>query len=63
MLVLSRRVLETLRIGEHITITVFGIKGGQVRLGIDAPVDMAIHRVDALYRRKVDITTEENEKK
>ncbi len=53
MLVLSRRISETLRIGEHITITVLRIKGGQVRLGIAAPIEIAIHREDALHRSRM----------
>jgi len=46
MLVLSRRPGETLRLGEHghITITILGVKGNQVRIGIDAPRDMPVHR-------------------
>lgn len=52
MLVLSRRIYETLNIGNDIKITVLGIKGGQVRLGITAPVDIPIHREETLYRIK-----------
>lgn len=50
MLVLSRRPGETLRLGDHghititITITILGVKGNQVRIGIDAPRDMPVHR-------------------
>ena len=44
MLVLTRRIQETLIIGDDIKITVLGIKGNQVRLGIDAPKDVSVHR-------------------
>lgn len=50
MLILTRRVNETLMIGDGITITVLGVKGGQVRLGINAPRDVAIHREEVLNR-------------
>ena len=50
MLILTRRVNETLMIGDGITITVLGVKGGQVRLGINAPRDIAIHREEVLHR-------------
>ena len=43
MLVLTRRIQETLIIGDDIKITVLGIKGNQVRLGIDAPKDVSVH--------------------
>lgn len=52
MLVLSRRVHETLLIGGHIKVTVLGIKGGQVRLGIAAPTDVPIRRENGLYRSR-----------
>jgi carbon storage regulator len=44
MLILTRRVNETLKIGDDINITVLGIKGHQVRLGIDAPKTVAVNR-------------------
>ena len=44
MLVLTRRIKETLIISDDIKITVLGIKGNQVRLGIDAPKDVSVHR-------------------
>ncbi|WP_287030011.1 carbon storage regulator CsrA [Pseudomonas sp. UBA6310] len=51
MLILTRRVGETILIGDDITITVMGIKGGQVRIGIDAPKDVAIARDDMVKGR------------
>ena len=44
MLILTRRLSESLMIGDEITITVLGVKGNQVRLGVDAPKDVAVHR-------------------
>lgn len=50
MLILTRRIGESLKIGAHITVTVLGVKGGQVRLGVDAPKDVAVHRQE-IYER------------
>lgn len=47
MLILTRRPGETLKIGKDITVTVLGVKGNQVRIGIDAPKDVAVLRNDA----------------
>ena len=44
MLVLTRRISESLKIGEDITITILGIQGNQVRIGIAAPREVAVHR-------------------
>lgn len=44
MLILTRRIGESLKIGEEIKITLLGIKGNQVRIGIDAPRDVEVHR-------------------
>jgi len=44
MLILTRRVGETLMIGDEVTVTVLGVKGNQVRIGINAPKDLAVHR-------------------
>lgn len=44
MLILTRRVGETLMIGDNVAITVLGVKGNQVRLGVNAPKDVTVHR-------------------
>ena len=50
MLILTRRVGESLMIGDDVTITVLGVKGNQVRIGVDAPKDVAVHREEILNR-------------
>lgn len=50
MLILTRRVGETLIIGDDVNITVLGVKGNQVRLGINAPKDVSVHREEIYLR-------------
>jgi len=57
MLVLSRKKLETIRIGETISITVIEIRGDKVRLGIEAPAEIPVHRQEVynlIQRKKKD---------
>ena len=55
MLILTRRISESVIIGDDVKITVLGIKGGQVRLGIDAPKSVSVHR-EEIYARIQDET-------
>lgn len=50
MLILTRKVGETLVVGDDIRITVLGFKGSQVRLGIEAPADVAVHREEIFHK-------------
>ena len=52
MLILTRRVGEALMIGEEVTVTVLGVKGNQVRIGVDAPKTVSVHREEIFDRIK-----------
>jgi carbon storage regulator len=52
MLILTRRVGETVMIGENVTVTVLGVKGNQVRIGVNAPKEVAVHREEIFDRIK-----------
>lgn len=57
MLILTRRIGESVRIGDDVSVTIMGINGAQVRVGIAAPRDVAVHREEVYERLKQDPTT------
>lgn len=59
MLILTRRIGETLMVGDDVTVTVLGIKGNQVRLGVNAPKDVAVHREEIYQRIKQEQANEQ----
>ena len=61
MLILTRRVNETLNIGDDIQVTVLGVKGNQVRIGIDAPRDVPVHREEIYQQIKKEEALESGE--
>jgi len=54
MLILTRRIGETLMVGDEVTVTVLGVKGNQVRLGVNAPRDVEVHREEIYERVKLE---------
>jgi carbon storage regulator len=54
MLILTRRVGETLMVGDDVTVTVLGVKGNQVRIGVNAPRSVAVHREEIYERIKLE---------
>ena len=52
MLILTRKVGESLMIGDNVKLSILGIKGNQIRVGIDAPIEVTIHREEVYFRIK-----------
>lgn len=59
MLVLTRRTGEAIRVGHDVVVTIMGLKGNQVRLGIDAPKEVAVHREEIYERIKAESEADE----
>ncbi len=63
MLILTRRVGETLVVGDDVTVTVLGVRGSQIRLGVDAPKEIAVHRKEIYQRIQKERNTQELDKR
>lgn len=62
MLIMTRRVGEVLNVGDEVTVTVLGVKGNQVRIGVNAPEDVGVHRSEVyerIQREKEDVPMNE----
>lgn len=58
MLILTRRNGEALKIGDEVSVTVLGVKGNQVRLGVNAPNDVSVHREEIFLRIQAELDSE-----
>ena len=62
MLILTRRTGEKIMIGSNITVTILGVQGDQVRIGVDAPSDVAVHREEIYERIRLEQAAEHKER-
>ena len=62
MLVMTRRIGEKIIIGPNITLTILGVHGNQVRIGVDAPRDVAVHREEIYRRIELELAAERKER-
>ena len=60
MLILTRRIGETLMIGDEVTVTVLGVQGNQIRLGVKAPKDVDVHRSEIYERIQLSLASDDN---
>lgn len=60
MLILTRRIGETLMVGDEVTVTVLGVKGNQIRLGVNAPKDVEVHRSEIYERIQAGLASDDN---
>ncbi|MBB3047166.1 carbon storage regulator [Litorivivens lipolytica] len=61
MLILTRRIGETLMVGDEVTVTILGVKGNQVRVGVTAPRDVAVHRQEVYEKIQKESEVEESD--
>lgn len=59
MLILTRRIGETVVIGDNVTVTVLGVKGNQIRVGIEAPKEVSVHRMEIVERNRMEAQIDE----
>ena len=62
MLILTRRINESLVIGDDVTVTILGVKGNQVRIGVDAPRDVSVHREELAHKDDETSTSRSDDK-
>lgn len=61
MLILTRKIGESLIIGDNVTVTVLGVKGTQVRIGVNAPKEIVVHREEIYKKLKVDSSNDKKD--